>query len=170
MSLNVYLYREDIPVGMRVVTMNDAFFQKVKLVNDETTRELLKSIDQAEYGNETMFISRNKKMGLINKDYLSTGCKTLLNAYYYPDICFDMLECGRNVKHLMPLLKNGNLFLKDPMLYILSDTNKACDIIYNKKHYNFFDDFIVAIATDRRTCRITEEDIERIFEEESGEE
>ncbi len=98
MSLNVYLYREDIPVGMRVVRMNDAFFQKVKLVNDETTRKLLKSIDQAEYGNETMFISRNKKMGLINKDYLSTGCKTLLNAYYYPDICFDMLECGRNVK------------------------------------------------------------------------
>lgn len=107
-------------------------------------------------------------MGLINKDYLSTGCKTLLNAYYYPDICFDMLECGRNVKHLMHLLKNGNLFLEDPMLYILSDTNKACDIIYNKKHYNFFDDFIVAIATDRRTCRITEEDLERISEEESG--
>lgn len=69
MSLNVYLYREDIPVGMRVVTMND-----------------------------------------------------------------------------------------------------ACDIIYNKKHYSFLDDFIVAIATDRRTCRITEEDLERIFAEESGKE
>lgn len=166
MSVNVYLYKNDVPKDIKIVRNNDSFFQKVQLVNDETTRKLLNLIDKAEFGNETMIISRSKKMGMIYKEYLSTGCKTLLNAYYFPEICFDMVECGRNVKYLIPLLKSGYLLLENPMLYVLDDTNVDCDIVYNKKHYTQFDSFIEAIMKDRRTCRLPDDYVEKLAEEE----
>lgn len=25
---------------------------------------------------------------------LSTGCKTVLNTYYHPEVCIDPIECG----------------------------------------------------------------------------
>ena len=168
MSLYVYLYKKDVPSGMKVIVNNDQFFQNVQLQNDEITRKLLSAIDKAEYGNENMFLSRNKELGMIYKDYLSTGCKTLLNAYYYPDICFDMLECGRNVKYLMPLLTTGHLLLENPMIYILDDTNVDCDIVYNKKHYVKFDRFIEAIMKDRRTSRTPENYLDTLEEKEQS--
>ena len=93
----------------KVVTMNDEWFnlkyRNIKV--DDTIRNLIESIDECKYvGN---FSIEGKFSGTnIDMMYLSTGCKTAINCYYWPDRIFDLSECGENAIEEILKLPHGN--------------------------------------------------------------
>lgn len=147
MSLNVYVKMDEIPEGMKVIRCNDAFFKGVDLQDDYVTNEILKYLDKARYGSACTFIDRNPDIGHLNKECLSTGCKTLLNVYYTPDVCFDFIECTYNVQEIIYLIRQGNVYIEYPTLSY-SSKNHSCDIAYRGKRYTDFNEFKIQIIGD----------------------
>ena len=96
----------------KIVTMNDAWFnlkyRNIKV--DDTIRNLIESIDECKYvGN---FSIEGKFSGTnIDMMYLSTGCKTAINCYCWPDRIFDLSECGENaIEEILKLSRGKGLF------------------------------------------------------------
>lgn len=136
MSLFIYTKQQDIPDSMQFVNYNDIFFDSIPLDDSEVSKEILKKIDNAEYSSPNTFVGRDVSLGNLNKNLLSTGCKTMLNVANKPDICFDVIECGQNALEVLPLIKNGNILWKNPALHLLNDSD--CDICVDNKKFTRF--------------------------------
>jgi hypothetical protein len=134
MSLNVYRKLEDIPIGMKYIKSNDMFFDSETIIGDSKfEKNIISTIDGAEYVSENVFKSRFAEYGNLDKLHLSTGSKTALNIYQNPNICFDVCECGNNVLSLIIKLNNGNILWKNPIL--IYDGDELCDITMEGRHY-----------------------------------
>ena len=140
MSLKIYTDKNEIPNSIKFVNYNDLFFNGESLHNDKISEQILQSVDKAHYSTETTFVGRDESLGNLNKEHLSTGCKTLLNILYNPDKCFDVVECGANALSLLPLVKEGNILWKTPALHYLGDTD--CDIEIHGRKFTKFKDFL----------------------------
>lgn len=140
MSLNIFTKKQDIPKEMKFVDYNDLFFNSIPLKNDETSRTILSRIDKARFNSSNTFIGRDESLGSLNKVMLSTGCKTLLNIASNPDICFDVVECGQNALEVLPIIHNGNVFWRNPALFLIDDVE--CDICVDKKHFTKFSEVL----------------------------
>lgn len=135
MSLNIYLHKEDIPKNITLYDNNDLFFDGSTLLRDSAWCErILKEIDKASYNSSETFIGRDKELGAIYREHLSTGGKTLLNILEHPDCCFSLIECGANAKELALQLPTGNLLWIPDQLFIEDDV--ACDAICNGVHFD----------------------------------
>lgn len=109
MPLHVYMYAKPPD---KVVRINDAYFlANTKLEDTEQCRRILRIIDQAEYCSEKTFIGRDKSLGALFTDNLSTGTKTLLNISQHRDLCFDTIECGNNALTLLMGFTEGQAVL-----------------------------------------------------------
>lgn len=139
---------EKIPKNIKYVKDNDAYFDaKSKLLDTDLVRFILETIDNAKYVSESTFLGRNIKSGNLNKMYLSTGTKVLLNIINNSNVCFDVIECGVNVLDLIPYISNkveGYIFWRD-CLYPFAD-NFDCDIYFNGKRYSKVFDFMLAVS------------------------
>lgn len=140
MSLNIYINKRDIPVGLKYVNYNDKFFGSVELKNTKITEYILSEIDNAIYNSKDTFIGRDHELGALNKSLLSTGCKTLLNIISNPNVCFDVIECGQNALKCLTLITQGNILWTHPVLLI--DKNSDCDIEINNKKFNYTLDLV----------------------------
>lgn len=132
MSLHIYTKRNDVPENIQIEDDNDTFFNGT-INNDSTTSKILKYIEQAEYANQTGFYGRDSDLGMINSQYLSTGCKTLLNVLYNPNRCFNLIECGQNALEVLPLIKEGYVLWEYPILF--DRITDSCDISVKGKHF-----------------------------------
>lgn len=139
MSLRIYTKISDIPDGLDVIDYNDKFFAGIILKDDEVSKQILKEIDQANYNSKNTFIGRDKSLGALNKSFLSTGCKTLLNIISKPEFCFNVIECGQNALKLLAKIHDGNIFWKNPVLFLTED--EPCDIIISNNRFTKFMDF-----------------------------
>lgn len=152
MSLRVYARREDIPVGMEVVEVSDLFFDSYELKDDALTRKILMEVDRAIYASPCTFIGRDKELGPLDKSRLSTGCKTLLNVVYHPDICFNVLLCGQNALELLYLIREGNILWEKLTLFSMDDTLE-CDIEMEGRRFGKFEEFIAYIMDEREELK-----------------
>lgn len=141
MSLNIYRSKEEIPDNMQYIDYNDLFFAGVSLKNDAITSKILLEIDKAAYNSPLTFIGRDESLGALNKENLSTGCKTLLNIISNPDKCFSVEECGQNCLAMLSYITEGNILWKLPVLHCILD-DRPCDIKIDNKVFNNFDDFV----------------------------
>ena len=137
MSLNLYTSIEDVPKDLKLVNYNDAFFAiHTSLNNSEFEKRVLRDIDKTTYVSEEVFIGRTKSFGGLYKNYLSTGCKALLNIEKNPEgYCFDLLECGQNVLNMLKYLNKGNVLLRSKIL-IPRGKDLECNIVYKGVKYN----------------------------------
>lgn len=140
MSLRIYTDKKEVPANTEVIGYNDKFFDGVLLSNDEISSIVMNKIDHATYNSPTTFIGRDKSLGALNKEHLSTGCKTLLNIITNPDKCFDVVECGQNALALIPFIKEGNILWEVPILHYRG--NAKCDIIIHDKRFTDFRRFL----------------------------
>ena len=149
MSLCIYTKKEQIPVNTKYILNNDLYFRAgTSLSDDDVTCSLLKKIDKAEYCTSYGFRSRDDIENLSSQ-YLSTGVKTALNIHMYPDICFDTLECGKNVLEEIIKFDHGQILLDD--LQDIPTSTKDCDVIYNGRHYT--DTYLLSKdVNDDRSC------------------
>lgn len=141
MSLTIFQSKEEVPKEIKYVKYNDLFFEGEIINDDPVSKAILKEVEQAEYAGRNYFIGRVKEDGNINKSNLSTGTKTLLNIINHPDICFDTLECGDNALFALRRIKEGYAVDKYGVALITDDA-LDCDIIYHKKHFTNFADYV----------------------------
>lgn len=134
MCLTVYRDRSSVPSNVRIVDVNDSYFDaRTLLKNTALEKEILKTIDKAECSSPLTFIGRDKRLGSLNKSCLSTGSKTLLNIISNPDVCFNVCECGNNALKFIPKMRSGIVLWKRP--FILADDNEPCDIEIEGRHF-----------------------------------
>lgn len=137
MSLTVYSDLESVEKsGLTLIPINDVYFDsETDLKDDDMTRMILSKIDSASFISPTKFMDRTG--GVLKKNCLSTGSKTLLNILSHPNLCFNVVECGGNALELLCLFHVGNILWENPVL-IYSGT-EDCDMVYrNKKYTNIF--------------------------------
>lgn len=151
MSLNIYTSKSEIPSEIEYIDYNDLFFESIEIQDTPLNREILQKIDKATYNSTETFIGRDQKLGALNKEHLSTGCKTLLNIVSTPEKCFDVSECGQNVLQLLYCIKNGNIYWKIPNIVCFSE-NKECDITIDNKNFKDFYEFIQYLSDRLEEC------------------
>ena len=135
MSLCIYDDLKAIPNNISVINENDLYFNAHTLLrNDDITNMILNNVEKAKYVSETTFSGRNTNNGAIYKELLSTGTKTLLNIYYNPNKCFNVIECGDNAIDNLLTLKSGNVFWD--YITLIPEKNSECDIVYQDKHFS----------------------------------
>lgn len=130
MPLHVYMYAKPPD---KVVRINDAYFlANTKLEDTEQCRRILRIIDQAEYCSEKTFIGRDKSLGALFTDNLSTGAKTLLNISQHRDLCFDTIECGNNALTLLMGFTEGQAVLHPGVVWDqISGTRSGYSMLYS---------------------------------------
>lgn len=129
MSLKIFIRRE-APDSIATVKDVESFFINVKLHNTEKERNILKTIEEAEYIDS---ISFKDKFGYkLPISALSIGTKAALCILNYPNEIVDLRECGRNtIDAIFSFCSDGNILIEQPMIDIVDydeDTPKEIDI------------------------------------------
>lgn len=108
--LNIFLVKK--PDGL--IDFNDGWFDiyadSVNF-NDRIVQKVMKDIDNVEYAGDLMFFSKFKKGLAVSVSELSTGCKTAINVYSFPDKIFNLAECGNNALETIFNLRRGNGYI-----------------------------------------------------------
>ena len=101
-----YITQEDKD---KIVEMGDSWFnlKHREIEFDRVVVNLIKNIDGCKYvGNYSI---KSKFTGMdVDVMYLSSGCKTAINCYCWPDRIFDLSECGENAIEEILKLPHGN--------------------------------------------------------------
>lgn len=132
--ITIYKNKDDIPETMEYVMFNDLFFnQKTSQQLDNRAKMYIEGIDHAELISKYKISSRFDGT-ILNTDKLSTGCKTVLNVLYNPDVVFCIKECGENALELLYGLEQGNVYsdyalIPFEMSAVTVQTSKAEKII-----------------------------------------
>lgn len=108
--LTIFKRKEDIPPHMQYVELNDLFFNQHTVIKlDEKAKELIQLIDGAKMLSKFKIESKFNNT-VLDIDCLSTGCKTVLNVLYFPEIVFCMKECGENALEQLYCLEQGHVY------------------------------------------------------------
>lgn len=103
--IEVYMDRSLIK-NYKIIDFNDDLFD-IKFRDmkvDDTIRSLAWNIDRAKILDGGRIL--NKYGRVFDMSYLSTGCKTAINAYRYTDYVVNTIECGDNALQEIFKLKN----------------------------------------------------------------
>lgn len=103
--VEVYTNRSIIK-NYKIIDFNDDIFD-INFGNmkvDDTIRSLAWNIDHAKILDGGRIL--NKYGRVFDMSYLSTGCKTAINAYRYTDYVVNTIECGDNALQEIFKLKN----------------------------------------------------------------
>ncbi|WP_432627152.1 hypothetical protein [Brotaphodocola sp.] len=110
---------------------NDRYFVQHTISKlDHDVDRLLSHTDKCTYVDARRFKDR---FGYdLPWEFLSTGGKTVLNAYYNPDVIFDCLECGKSALIDATHLPHGQFSNGVP--YSDSDDDPI-DVMVDDEHY-----------------------------------
>lgn len=150
--LNIFLGKK--PEGL--IDFNDGWFDmntdSIDFSNKEI-RKIIKNIDGVEYADDLRFFSKFKKNVQVDITELSTGCKTAINIYSFPDKIFNLAECGNNALEIIFNFKKGNGYVQY-YIHPRNINNKVNVVIPGKK---------VVINSDKQLHEI----VKYIFREEN---
>lgn len=125
--ITVYRDKTDIPSSTELVEFNDLFFnQNIMERLDLTAQEIIKNVDGAALRDDYR-IQSGINGDLLNLDKLSTGCKTALNIYYFPEKVFSLKECGDNALDLVYSFASGQVFSEYPIISLFLEKVRVCD-------------------------------------------
>ena len=108
--ITIFKQKNDIPEDLEYIELNDVFFnQHTASLLDENAVSLIQKIDHSEMISKYRMKSRFSDIAL-DIDCLSTGCKTILNVFYFPDRVFGLKECGNNALNIFYQLEKGYVY------------------------------------------------------------
>lgn len=124
----ITIYKKNhVPANMKLINCNDLFFNKYTTeLLDDRAGEIIKKIDSSVMISKYMITSRFDGTAL-NIDKLSTGCKTVLNIMYNPDVIFDICECGENALDEVYSMSSGKIFCGYPYISFEMKKVNICD-------------------------------------------
>lgn len=112
----IFKNKNDIPQDKEYIELNDIFFnQNTAGKLDERAAWLIERIDDSKLLSKYKIRSRFDDTTL-NVDRLSTGCKTVLNVFYYPDKVFCLKECGNNALEVLYGFEKGFVYSEYAMI------------------------------------------------------
>lgn len=106
--LKIYLTRPD-----NIIDFHDQWFDsKINKIDfDEDIINFIKQIDGVEYvGNHHIKAKYNENMTLYVRE-LSSGCKAAINVKCFPNIVFNVGQCGKNALSVILNFKKGNIHM-----------------------------------------------------------
>ena len=106
--LKIYVGAENKPVDC--IDDVDLAFNGVKLKDDSFTKDVLQGLEQAELIDAYTFKDRFNRGLYVN--CLSTGCKILLESYYYPNRVYSGNEMGYNCIPFLLKMTEGQLYFE----------------------------------------------------------
>lgn len=124
--IDVYIKAKDLKHKKYVHICEDYFDEHYKKeFIDDLAKHIIAKID----GGKCLKDGRIKsKYGpIISIKELSSGCKTCLVVYQFPDIIFDTVACGRNAFELICTLPAGKIYISLVPYY--SRTNPKVEIL-----------------------------------------
>lgn len=125
--ITIYKDKKHIPQNMEYVELNDVFFNKNTVMKiDDRANAIVKQIDEAELDGKYKIKSKFNGVTL-DVDCLSTGCKTTLNALYFPDKVFCLKECGDNALEVLYRLEQGAVYSDYAAIPFEMDKVQVCD-------------------------------------------
>lgn len=108
--ITIFKNKKDIPNDKKYIELNDVFFnQNTVMKIDNKAKEIIEKIDSSKLIGKYKIISKFNDVTL-DIDCLSTGCKTVLNVFYFPEMVFCMKECGDNALEVLYGLEQGNVY------------------------------------------------------------
>lgn len=124
--ITIYKSKADIPNGIELVELNDLFFnQNIIERLDMRAEGIIKKIDGALLREDYRIIS-GINGELLNIDKLSTGCKTALNIYYFPEKVFSLKECGDNALDEIYAYQEGQVYSEYPIITLFMESVQIC--------------------------------------------
>lgn len=125
--ITVYKNKADIPKGMELIEWNDLFFnQNIIERLDMRAEDIIRDIDGAVLRSDYR-IASGINGELLNIDKLSTGCKTALNIYYFPEKVFSLKECGDNALDKIYTYQTGMVYSEYPVITLFMENVQICD-------------------------------------------
>lgn len=140
MSLTIYTDRKQIPAGVEIIEDNDAQFAFTGVKVNDTTKALVKEIDEGDLVSASRFVDR---FGVsLYTSELSTGSKTAINVDTNPDKVVNVVECGLNaITSIVENCRTGMILNEYECGGYGTGLDVNIDIIYNGVHYTNSDDF-----------------------------
>lgn len=124
--ITIYKNKTDIPKGVELVELNDLFFnQNIIERFDMGAEDIIRKIDGAVL-REDYRITSGINGELLNIDKLSTGCKTALNIYYFPERVFSLKECGNNALDVIYAYQDGQVYSEYPIITLFMSGVQVC--------------------------------------------
>lgn len=95
-------------LDLMTVTSFYIFLDKIK-VTPEMASAIL-TIEGGKYTEPNLFASKYYNMRDVSIEYISTGCKTVLNCLAFPDKVFFAEECGKNALKVLLQRKQASIY------------------------------------------------------------
>lgn len=125
--ITIYKNKADIPENAELVEWNDLFFnQNIIERLDMSAGDIIRKIDGAVL-REDCRITSGINGDLLNIDKLSTGCKTALNIYYFPEKVFSLKECGDNALDEIYGYGTGQVYSEYPVITLFLESVQISD-------------------------------------------
>ncbi|MCM1113275.1 MAG: DUF4869 domain-containing protein [Muribaculum sp.] len=125
--ITIYKNKADIPKDVELVELNDLFFnQNIIERLDMRAEGIIREIDGASLRMDYR-IESGINSEVLNIDKLSTGCKTALNIYYFPEKVFSLKECGDNALDKIYAYQTGMVYSEYPIITLLMESVQICD-------------------------------------------
>lgn len=114
--ITIFKNKKDIPQDKEYIELNDIFFnQNTAGKLDSRAAQFIENIDGSKLLSKYKIRSRFDDIAL-NIDQLSTGCKTVLNVFYYPNKVFCLKECGNNALEVLYGFEKGLVYSEYAMI------------------------------------------------------
>lgn len=127
--------------GLDLIWDIDFEFKGISLVGDTTERQVIKDVEQGRYVDNLTFIDQYGVT--LPRDFLSTGCKTVLLALHHPTKIVSTAECGKNaLGAIISYCKEGNILLYTCDYKIPYPNSQMIDIIDVECEGRKFNSFI----------------------------
>lgn len=125
--ITIYKSKAAIPKDTELIELNDLFFnQNIMERLDIAAQNMIKKIDGAELREDFRILS-GINGELLNIDKLSTGCKTALNIYYFPEKVFSLKECGDNALDMIYSFRSGQVYSDYPIIALFMESVRISD-------------------------------------------
>lgn len=125
--ITIYKNKSDIPKDTELIELNDIFFnQNIIEKLDMTAQDIIGKIDGAIL-REDFKITSGINGELLNIDKLSSGCKTALNIFYFPEKVFSLKECGDNALDVIYLFESGQVYSDYPIITLFMENVRIAD-------------------------------------------
>lgn len=135
--IKIYKEKKQIPSTIEYIELNDVFFnQNTASKIDNNAKKIIEYIDNSELISKYKIKSKFNET-VLDIDQLSTGCKTVLNVYYFPNKVFCIKECGNNALEMLYKLEKGMVYSDYAMIPFDIGKVQVC----NNKNYKIIDDY-----------------------------
>lgn len=115
--VDIYLMNEDYTRRQesegKFIRFNDRYFLLHFLDKIQVTPEMasaILTIEGGKYTEPNLFASKYYNMRDVSIEYISTGCKTVLNCLAFPDKVFFAEECGKNALKVLLQRKQASIY------------------------------------------------------------